>query len=97
MTSEEGCEMDVSVGATVVLGALVVLRCGLIWFGAGLLLHSARECPACFRPTIKVLRPVVTAMLPNAEWRWCPSCEWQGLARKSEERRWTHRNVGSRL
>ncbi len=87
--------MDLSVGAAVVLGALVVLRCGLIWLSVGLLLRSARECPACFRPTMKILRPIVTALLPNAEWRWCPECGWQGLSRKPEEGGWTRRNVGS--
>lgn len=89
--------MDVSVAATIVLGVLVVLRWGLIWLGVGLVLRPARACPACFQPTIKILRPTVTALFPSTEWRWCPSCKWQGLAKKPEENRWTRRNVGSQV
>lgn len=73
---------DVSVSAAAVLGALVLLRWGFIFVGALLLLRPARSCPACFRRTLRIRRPVLTALLPRAEWRWCPSCRWQGPARR---------------
>ena len=89
--------MDVSVGAAIVLGGLVVVRVGLVWLGAALLLRPARECPACFQPTALVRRPLLTALLPNAEWRWCPSCAWQGPTRKPEDDRWIRKNVKSQV
>jgi hypothetical protein len=89
--------VDVSVGAVIVLGGLVFVRFGLVWFSATLLLRPARECPACFQPTALVRRPLITALLPNAEWRWCLSCAWQGPARKLENDRWTRKNVKSQV
>ena len=84
------------IGALAVLGGLVVLRWGLIWFGAVLLLRPVRECPACFQPTVSVRRPVLAGLLGNAEWRWCPTCAWQGPASKLKDDRWIPRSVKSR-
>lgn len=76
--------------AVTVLGALVVLRWGLLLLAASLLLRSAKSCPACLRSTVPIRRPLLSAVLRFAEWRWCPSCGWQGLSRVQEpERRWT--------
>ncbi|HEX9885046.1 MAG TPA: hypothetical protein VGA70_01085 [Longimicrobiales bacterium] len=75
--------MDVSVAAVVVLLGLVLLRWGLILFGALLILQPARSCPACFRATLPIRRPVLNAVLPVAEWRWCPACRWSGPSLKS--------------
>ena len=60
--------------------ALVVLRVLLIGVGAALLIRPVLQCPACFHDTLKLRRPVL-ALGNWIEWRWCPSCGWQGLAR----------------
>lgn len=87
---------DLSVSAAVVLGALVLLRWGFIFVGALLLLRPARSCPACFRRTLRIRRPLLTAVLPMAEWRWCPSCRWEGPARrKAREDAWIPRSSES--
>ena len=83
--------MDLSVAAVLVLGGLVVLRWALVVFLATLMLQSARSCPACFNETISVQRPLLALVLPMAEWRWCPTCRWQGPSRKTPhpEINWT--------
>ena len=59
---------------------LVLLRILLIGVGAALLIRPVLNCPACFQDTLKLRRPVL-ALGNWIEWRWCPSCGWQGLAR----------------
>ena len=59
---------------------LVLLRVVLIALGAAMLIRPVQQCPACFYDTLKLQRSVV-GMRKWIEWRWCPSCGWQGLAR----------------
>ena len=88
--------MEVSVAAVLILGALVLLRWTLIVLGAALILHQVDACPACFEPTLPIRRPVITALLRIADWRWCPACGWQGPSRRPERTRWTPKNARSR-
>jgi hypothetical protein len=88
--------MDISIGAVIVLGGLVLLRFVFIAVGAALLLRPVRECPACFGGTVRVKRPILEALTRIAEWRWCPCCGWQGPARVSKGDRWIRRNATSR-
>jgi|SoiMethySBSTD1v2_1073268.scaffolds.fasta_scaffold5970834_2 hypothetical protein len=59
---------------------LVLLRVVLIGLGAAMLIRPVQQCPACFYDTLKLQRSVV-GLKKWIEWRWCPSCSWQGLAR----------------
>ena len=67
-----------------VLLALVLLRWGLLVVGAIFLVARVRDCPACFEPTLKLRRPWLRRVAPWLEWRWCPTCGWQGLSRTRE-------------
>jgi hypothetical protein len=60
--------------------ALVLLRVLLVGVGAAMLIRPVEKCPACFYDTLKLQRPVF-GLKKWIEWRWCPSCSWQGLAR----------------
>lgn len=87
---------EISLGAVAVLGVLVMLRWGLLLFGAALLLRPARSCPACFRSTVAIRRPFLAAVVRFAEWRWCPACGWQGPSRRrATERPWTTKSSRS--
>jgi len=69
--------------AVLVLLALVVLRWVLLLFGAALIIRPVRSCPACFRKTVEVRRPLVRLLAGRwFEWRWCPACGWQGPGRR---------------
>ena len=67
-----------------VLLGLVVLRWGLLFAGALLLIARVRDCPACFEPTLKLRSPWLRRLVPWLEWRWCPTCGWQGPSRMHE-------------
>ena len=62
--------------------ALVLLRVILIAIGAALIIQHVSSCPACFEPSVGVRYRWLTLMAPWLEWRWCPSCGWQGPSRK---------------
>ncbi|MDE0395771.1 MAG: hypothetical protein OYK82_13445 [Gammaproteobacteria bacterium] len=66
----------------VVLLGLVVLRVLIVTILGLLILRPVRECPACFEPTVPIRWPLVLRLATGFEWRWCPSCRWQGPARK---------------
>ncbi|MFP3947254.1 MAG: hypothetical protein ACLFWG_00860 [Longimicrobiales bacterium] len=70
--------------AVAVLVGLVLLRWGLLFVGALLLVARVRDCPACFEPTFKLRRPWLRRLAPWLQWRWCPTCGWQGLSRKAD-------------
>lgn len=67
-----------------VLVGLVVMRWGLLAFGAALVIRPVDDCPACFRPAFLLRRPWLRRLAPWFEWRWCPRCGWQGLARRRD-------------
>ncbi|MDX1568209.1 MAG: hypothetical protein R3223_10445 [Longimicrobiales bacterium] len=70
--------------AVTVFLALVLLRWGLLFVGALFLVARVRDCPACFEPTLKLRRPWLRRLASWLEWRWCPTCSWQGLSRRKE-------------
>ena len=71
----------------VVLLGLVVLRVLIVTVLGLLIIRPVRECPACFEPTVPIRWPLVLRLATGFEWRWCPSCRWQGPARKVSGRR----------
>jgi hypothetical protein len=89
---------DLSVSAVVVLGALVIVRWVVLLVAAALLVRPATSCPGCFRSTLAIRRPFLSAVMRFAEWRWCPACGWQGLSRLREpDHPWTRRSSRSRI
>ncbi|HET9985480.1 MAG TPA: hypothetical protein VFQ38_17900 [Longimicrobiales bacterium] len=64
--------------------ALVALRVVLIVVAIAVLVGPANACPACFQPTLAVHRRWLRWLASGIEWRWCPTCGWQGPARRSE-------------
>ncbi|HUH13963.1 MAG TPA: hypothetical protein VMK65_12690 [Longimicrobiales bacterium] len=63
-----------------VFGGLVLLRVLVVGIGVALLIRPARSCPACFRATLPIRTPLLRHFR-RYEWRWCPACRWQALAR----------------
>lgn len=74
-----------------VLFGLVILRVALVALGASLILRPTHSCPACLDRTVLLHRPVLRAVLPWVEWRWCPLCGWQGPGRRVRPRRFVVR------
>lgn len=68
--------------AFLVFVGLVLLRAGLVLFGAALILRPVSSCPACFRPTLLLRRPWLRRLAPWMEWRWCPQCGWEGPGKR---------------
>ncbi|MEX2281538.1 MAG: hypothetical protein WEE89_03505 [Gemmatimonadota bacterium] len=62
--------------------ALVLLRVVLIAIGAALIIQHVSACPACFQESVGVRYHWLKLMAPWLEWRWCPSCGWQGPSRR---------------
>jgi len=70
--------------AFAVLAGLVLLPWGLLLVGGLLLVPRVRDCPACFRETLLLRRPWLRRVVPWLEWRWCPTCGWQGPGSRKE-------------
>lgn len=69
----------------IVFGSLLLLRGVLVLALAAALVKPTPTCPACFAPTVPVLRRWLARLGPRwLECRWCPRCSWQGLARKDQ-------------
>lgn len=66
-----------------VLLALALLRVTLVAAGAAMLVKPVRACPACHCETVSIRRRWLDRLAPRYEWRWCPHCRWQGVARRS--------------
>ena len=64
---------------------LVLLRVVVLAIGFALIIRPVNACPACFHDTLKLQRIWLARLLPWMEWRWCPSCSWQGPARVSPQ------------
>jgi hypothetical protein len=73
-------------GVVAVLLSMVVLRALIVLVFAAAIIRPVRSCPACFRDTLPVRKRLLTLLAPAFEWRWCPSCSWQGLGRKVPDR-----------
>ncbi|MBI4409718.1 MAG: hypothetical protein HY561_08430 [Gemmatimonadetes bacterium] len=65
-----------------VLLGFVLLRFVLVLLAAALLVRPVTACPACFRPSLPIQRAWLARLAPWFEWRWCPHCGWQALARR---------------
>lgn len=64
------------------MGAKVLLALVMIY----LLLPADRLCNHCDEETLLIQpnrfgRIAMTLSLSRLEWRWCPRCHWEGLAR----------------
>lgn len=68
----------------VVLLSLVVLRWIMVFVAAFVLVTPVDRCPACFHDTVPVRKWWLWLLGPWIEWRWCPSCRWQGPSRIGE-------------
>jgi hypothetical protein len=68
-----------------VLAALVLLRFILIGIGALLIIRPVTACPACFQEIVRVRYALLGLLAPWLEWRWCPSCGWEGPSRRRSE------------
>lgn len=63
--------------------ALVLLRYGAVLFLAALIIRPVHNCPACGAAlTVPVQQPWLRMLARRYEWRWCPSCGWQALAKR---------------
>jgi hypothetical protein len=66
-----------------IFAALVLIRYAAILFLAGLIIRPVQTCPACrANLTMPVRRPWLRPVGRLYEWRWCPACGWQALARR---------------
>lgn len=64
--------------------ALVAVRYAAVLFLAALIVRPVRECPACFAASTIPIQPSwLRPIARHYEWRWCPACGWQALARRS--------------
>lgn len=66
-----------------VFSALVLMRFLLIAVGAALIIRPVSDCPACFHESVRIRYVWLARVAPWLEWRWCPSCGWEGPSRKS--------------
>jgi len=65
-----------------VLVALVGLRVMMVGMLVLFIIRPVRGCPACFRDTFPLRKWWLRWITFRMEWRWCPSCGWEGLARR---------------
>lgn len=65
-----------------VLLALTLVRFALITAGAAMLIRSVCACPACRGETVPIRRRWLERLSRRYEWRWCPDCRWEGIARR---------------
>jgi hypothetical protein len=62
---------------------LVAIRYAAVLFLAALIIRPVRSCPACLvAHTIPIRQPWLRPIARQYEWRWCPACGWQALARR---------------
>lgn len=78
--------MSVTVVVLVFFG-LVLLRVLFVAVGAMAIIRPVRACPACFEDTIPVRKPLLERLGRSFEWRWCPACGWEAVARKTRPTR----------
>ncbi|MBI4541160.1 MAG: hypothetical protein HY704_16790 [Gemmatimonadetes bacterium] len=62
--------------------ALVLVRAVVILVALAFLVQPVSSCPACFAPTLPIVKRWLRILAPRFEWRWCPRCGWQGPARR---------------
>lgn len=71
-----------------VFAGLVLLRVLLVGVGALAIIRPVRSCPACFQDTIPIRKPLLERFTRGLEWRWCPACGWEALARRASPIAW---------
>ncbi len=79
--------MSVTV-VVLVFAGLVLLRVLLVAVGAMAIIRPVRACPACFEDTIPIQKPLLERLSHRFEWRWCPVCGWEGIARRLRRTSW---------
>jgi hypothetical protein len=66
-----------------IFAALVLIRYAAVLLLASLIVRPVLVCPACLRSATVAVRQVwLRPIARHFEWRWCPSCGWQALARR---------------
>lgn len=66
----------------VTFAALVLMRYLAVLAIAVLIIRPVRACPACFAATLPVRNTWLRPFARRYEWRWCPACGWQAIARR---------------
>jgi hypothetical protein len=62
---------------------LIAIRYAAVLFLAALIIRPVQACPACRTSfTMPVRQPWLRLLARHYEWRWCPACGWQALARR---------------
>jgi hypothetical protein len=63
--------------------ALIAIRYAAVLFLAALIIRPVELCPACrANITMPIRQPWLRLLARHYEWRWCPACGWQALARR---------------
>ena len=66
-----------------IFAALVLVRYAAVLFLAALIIRPVRQCPACGGGlTVPLQQRWLRALARHYEWRWCPACGWEALARR---------------
>lgn len=67
-----------------VFAGLIALRMLAIAALAALIIKPVRACPACFASSTLPVRYGFLRLIGRSyEWRWCPACGWEALARRA--------------
>ena len=80
----------------VVLFATVLLRAGIVIVVVYLILPATRVCPRCAADLSLIRHPVLRRLLPSVEHRWCLTCSWSGIIRRTPQRPTTQSRVINR-
>ena len=67
----------------VVLFATVLLRAGIVITVVYLILPATRVCPRCAADLTLIRHPVLRRLVPSVEHRWCLTCGWSGIVRRT--------------
>lgn len=65
----------------VVLFATVLLRFGIVFTVAYLMLPNTRACPRCGTGLTTIHHPVLQMLVPIVKHTWCLQCGWSGVVR----------------
>jgi hypothetical protein len=67
----------------VVLFATVLLRAAIVMTVVYFILPATRVCPHCAADLTLIRHAVLRRLVPYVEHRWCLTCGWSGLVRRS--------------
>ena len=71
----------------VVLLTTVLLRVAIVGTIVYVILPKGFSCPRCSDRLSLIRHPILKALLPQVEHRWCMGCGWSGIARRARDRR----------